>query len=358
MRRHFIASASAAFLCVATTGAGADTGPTPPGSSVAIETAPLRQQTLTDFVAGLGTVTTSDDAMVDIAFLHAGQVSLLHVRPGEAVRAGQALIELAADPSVLLSFERAQAALDFAKQDLARTRAQFSQHLATNAQLAAAQKAVDDAVAALATERQLGNDRRTEIVNAPFDGYIASLAIAPGDRLQPNTTVMKLARTDQGTRVVVGLEPEEARRVKPGMAAELSPVFAPDQHLPGSVTAVGGTLNATSKRIDTWIDGPAASDPPVPGTAVTVRITVAQHDGWVVPRQAVLHDDAGDYIFQVAEGRARRVPAQIGLQTDQQTEISGTFDLALPVVTLGNYELQDGAAVREPPAASASGAPR
>jgi RND family efflux transporter MFP subunit len=356
MHRRFVASALAAVLLLAADGVCAGTPAAPPEPSVAVETAPLRQQTLTDVVAGFGTVTTTDNAMVDIAFLHAGQVSLLHVRSGEAVRAGQALIDLTADPSALLSFERAQATLDFAKQDLARTQALVAQHLATNAQLAMARKAVEDATAALATERQLGNDRRVEVANAPFDGYIASLAVAPGDRLQPNTTVMKLARTDQGVRVVVGLEPEEARRVKPGMAAELSPVFAPDQHFPGSVAALGGTLNAASRRIDTWVDGPAASDALVPGTAVTVRIAVAQRHGWVVPRQAVLHDASGDYVFQVVGGKARRMPVQIGLETDQQTEISGSLDPALPVVTLGNYELRDGEAVREPAAASASGA--
>jgi membrane fusion protein (multidrug efflux system) len=362
MRRYLVASASAALLLLAaggllaTGGAGTDNPPVPPTPSVAVETAVMRQQTLTDFAAGLGTVTTSDDAMVDIAFQHAGQVSLLHVRPGEAVRAGQSLIELTADPSALLSFGRAQAALDFAKQDLVRTQDLMAQHLATNAQLAAARKAVDDATAALATERQLGNDRRVEVVKAPYDGYIASLAVAPGDRLQANTTVMKLARTDQGTRIMVGLEPEEANRVKPGMTVELSPVFAPDQHLQGSVAAVSGTLNAVSKRIDAWINGPAAADGLVPGTTVMARIAVAQHTGWVVPRQAVLHDDAGDYVFQVAAGKARRVSVRVGLQTDQQTEISGSLDPTFPVVTLGNYELQDGTVVRESVAAAASGA--
>jgi membrane fusion protein, multidrug efflux system len=362
MRRHLVASASVALFLLAAggllaaRGTGGDNTPVPPTPSVAVETTALHQETLTDFAAGLGTVTTSDDAMVDIAFQHAGQVSLLHVRPGEAVHAGQALIELTADPSALLSFGRAQAALDFAKQELVRTQALMAQHLATNAQLAAARKAVDDATAALETERQLGNDRRVEVVNAPYDGYIASLAVAPGDRLQPNTTVMKLARTDQGTRIMVGLEPEEARRVKPGMTAELSPVFAPDQRLQGSVAAVGGTLNVASKRIDTWINGPAASDTLVPGTTVTARIAVAQHTGWAVPRQAVLHDAAGDYVFQVADGKARRVSVRIGLQSDQQTEISGSLDPSLSIVTLGNYELQDGTVVREPTARSASGA--
>jgi RND family efflux transporter MFP subunit len=351
----------ASLFCVAGADcAFADDTASPQQSSVEVQTAPLRQETLTDVISGYGTVATSEDAMVDVAFLHAGQISQLHIRPGESVRAGQKLIELTADPSATLSFERAQAALDFAKRDLARTQSLVAQHLATNAQLAAAQKAVDDAEAALATERQLGNDRRIDIATAAYDGYIANLAVALGDRIQPNTTVLKLARTDQGVRVTVGFEPEDARRIQPSMPTEISPVFAADQHLEGSVRSIGGTLNPASRRIDTWIDAPASPGPSMaPGTAVAVRITVAQHIGWVVPRQAVLRDDRGDYIFQIADdGKARRVTVQTGLQTDQEIEIAGQLDPALKVVTLGNYELQDGAAVREqgPPAAAAAAA--
>jgi multidrug efflux pump subunit AcrA (membrane-fusion protein) len=130
------------------------------------------------------------------------------------------------------------------------------------------------------------------------------------------------------------------------MAAEITPVMAPDaQPARGTVRQVSGTVNSTTRLIDAWIDvmGSAAL---VPGTSVTVSIIVSQHRGWVVPRNAVLHDDKGSYVFQVVDGHARRVAVQTGIDTDRLTEISGQFDASLGVVTAGNYELQDGMAVR------------
>jgi RND family efflux transporter MFP subunit len=319
---------------------------TPPAPSVLIETAAPREQVLKRTVQGYGIVATSEDAVIGVSFLHPGQISRLRVRPGEVVKASEVLLELSTDPSATLGYQTAVAALDFAKRDLARTKTLLAQHLATNAQLAAAQKAVEDAIAAVEVQRKLGNDRNTEVITAPFNGYVTALTVALGDRVQPNTTVLKLAPTDR-VQVTVGLQPEDAARVQAGMAAEVVPVFTPDSRLSGVVRGATGTINPATKRVDVWVELAAAEQELVPGTAVSVEIVLEQHTGWVVPRDAVLRDGNGDYIFQVTGGKAERVPVKTGIETDKFTEIIGRIDTRRPIVTVGNYELQDGMAVRE-----------
>ena len=319
---------------------------TPPAPSVLIETAAPREQVLKRTVQGYGIVATSEDAVIGVSFLHPGQISRLRVRPGEVVKASEVLLELSTDPSATLGYQTAVAALDFAKRDLARTKTLLAQHLATNAQLAAAQKAVEDAIAAVEVQRKLGNDRNTEVITAPFNGYVTALTVALGDRVQPNTTVLKLAPTDR-VQVTVGLQPEDAARVQAGMAAEVVPVFTPDSRLSGVVRGATGTINPATKRVDIWVELVAAEQELVPGTAVSVEIVLEQHTGWVVPRDAVLRDGKGDYIFQVTDNKAERVPVKTGIETDKYTEIIGPIDTKRPIVTVGNYELQDGMSVRE-----------
>jgi membrane fusion protein (multidrug efflux system) len=319
---------------------------TPSSPSVLIETAAPREQILKRTVQGYGTVATSEDAVIGVSFLHPGQISRLRVRPGEVVKAGDVLLELSTDPSATLGYQTAVAALDFAKGDLARTNTLLAQHLATNAQLAAAQKAVEDAMAAVEVQRKLGNDRNKEVINAPFNGYVIALTVALGDRVQPSTTVLKLARTDR-VQITVGLQPEDAARVQTGMAAEVVPVFTPDNRLSGVVRGATGTINPATKRLDVWVELVAAERELVPGTAVSVEIVLDQHTGWVVPRDAVLHDGKGDYIFQVNGSKAERVPVKTGIETDKYTEITSHIDIKRSIVTVGNYELQDGMAVRE-----------
>lgn len=329
-------------LLVVSAASGAEPAPE---ASVLIETAVPREQLLKRTVEAYGIIATGEDAVAGISFLHAGQISDLRVRPGQVVDAGELLLGLSTDPSATLSYQTAVATLEFAKRDLARTNILVAQHLATNAQLTAAQKAVDDAMAAVEAQRKLGNDQKTELATAPFDGYVTGLMVALGDRVQPNTTVMKLARTDR-LQVTFGLEPEDAVHVKTGMKAVVVPIFTPVRQLNGVVRGVTGSVNPATKLIDAWVDLPAA-DPLVPGTAVSVQIVLDEHIGWVVPRDAVLRDQTGDYIFQVIGTRAERVAVKTGIETDKFTEIIGPIDPKRQIVTLGNYELQNGMAVRE-----------
>ena len=55
----------------------------------------------------------------------------------------------------------------------------------------------------------------------------------------------------------------------------------------------------------------------------------------------------GDYLFQVAGGKARRVQVEKITESGGYTGITGLTDLSLPVVTVGNYELHDGMPVRD-----------
>ncbi len=315
-----------------------------PAPTVEVETAPMRHEELASMVEGYGTVAAGEDALLGVSFLHGGQVSRLLVRQGEAVKSGEPLLDLATDPSSALSFVTASTQLEFARRELARTQRQVDERLATNAQLAAARKAVEDAQAAVATERRLGNDRGVETAMAPSDGYVASLTVAPGDRVQANTTVLKLARSD-GLRVDAGLQPEAAARVQAGMTVDITPIFAPERRIEGTVRSVSGTINPASRLIDVWIDAPAAKSL-VGGTPVSVRVVLERHAGWVVPRQAVLRDQQGDYVFQLSGSIAHRVAVTTGVETDADTEIAGA-NPANRVVTLGNYELRDGMTVRE-----------
>jgi hypothetical protein len=131
------------------------------------------------------------------------------------------------------------------------------------------------------------------------------------------------------------------------MGAEVLPVFTPDRRWSGVVRGVTGVINPSTKRLDIWVELAAGAPELVPGTAVSVQIVLEQHTGWVVPRNAVLRDGKGNYVFQIAGSKAERVPVKTGIETDKYTEITGPIDPKRQIVTVGNYELQDGMAVRK-----------
>jgi membrane fusion protein (multidrug efflux system) len=84
----------------------------------------------------------------------------------------------------------------------------------------------------------------------------------------------------------------------------------------------------------------------IPGMRVRAEIVAEQRDAFVVQRQAVLNDEQGTYLFQVADAKARRVNVQVAIDNRDLLGVTGAIDVRLPVVVQGNYELSDGMPVR------------
>jgi membrane fusion protein, multidrug efflux system len=67
----------------------------------------------------------------------------------------------------------------------------------------------------------------------------------------------------------------------------------------------------------------------------------------LTPREAVLTDANGPYVFQIAAGKAKRLAVTIVGEAGDKTVITGPLDPTRKIVVTGNYELSDGMAVRE-----------
>jgi membrane fusion protein (multidrug efflux system) len=328
--------------------------PAPPAAAAAagagapsalVKTAPLQQSTLSDVLIAFGEVTTGQ--VVAISFPRAGQVSRLLVLPAQRVRRGAPLATLASDPTAKLAYTQAETAVDFARGELRRNQELFALQLATQSQVDAARKALQDAEANLATQRQLGGDIGTATVTAPFDGVVTAVAVAQGDRIQPGAVILQLGHTDV-LRVRLGIEPADSSLVRVGLPATLTPVDDRTRSVSASIAENQGLVDPKTQLIDAIAVVPAAGATfLVPGMHVRAAIKVGQHRGWAAPRAAVLTDAAGAYVFQVAGGKARRVNVTAGDESQGMVAISGGIDPRLPIVVLGNYELQDGMQVRE-----------
>ena len=192
-------------------------------------------------------------------------------------------------------------------------------------------------------EKRIGAGRALEQVRAPFDGVVASVPAAQGERLAAGAPVLQLARAG-AQRVLLGVEPEDVSRVRPGMTVSVIAVFSAERKVEGRVAQVFGMINPQTQFVDVLVEVPGGGL--LPGTRVRAEIQLNRQTEWIVPRSAVLRDALGAYIFQVRAGKARRVDVQTGLEQGGLITVQGNFVANDPVVSLGNYELQDGMAVR------------
>lgn len=239
------------------------------------------------------------------------------------------LLSLAAAPETAAAYARAKAEADFARTALIRTRGLFQERLATNIQLADAERAAAEAAANLSAQERLGG------------GAAESAARAPDDRI---------AASGADTRyVLLGVDPEDAAKLKPGMVVRVTAAFDPTLTAEAHLEQVGGQVDETTGLVDLSASLPGKETARfIPGAAVNAAIVLKLTHGLAVPRSAVLHDEQGDYLFVVKAGVAHRVDIQAGTDDGSWVAVEKGLEARDEVVTLGNYELSDGMAVREP----------
>ncbi len=323
---------------------------------VEVSTATTRQRIFHTLVDGFGTFTGDARRTKTLTLPQAGQVVDTPITPGRRVHKGQTLLRLATDPTARSTYAQAVSALKQARDALTRTQRLHAERLATNSQLDSAGKAVSDATAALDAQARLGGAQAVASLSAPADGVIMALDVKLGERVAAGAKLIEFT-PQLAFAAQVGVQPMDARRIHADMPATVTPVYATGSaSFKGKVALVADAINPQTQLIDVLIDpDPGEEIGLAAGAALSAQIDVAQYTAWAVPRNALLDDDKGHYLFQIEQGRAHRVDVRLRSPDGDPVGVEGKLDAHAPVITLGAYELSDGAAVR---ASSSSPTPR
>jgi membrane fusion protein, multidrug efflux system len=320
-------------------------------ASVAVETVAPRTGVAPDLVTAYGSATPALDGGMTLSLQQDGRVLAIAVTPGETVRAGERLLDFGVSAAAVSIYQQAVSALTAARQQRAHTAQLLGQQLATRDQLAQADKAVADAQSTLDALHREGADSPSQTLQAPFDGTIATIPVAQGDRVQPGATMMTITRLD-GLVVTVGIDPGERVRVHQGEPVHLVPLID-GAELDGQILRVDGMLNPRTRLVDADVSVPAGSV--ISGAAFRAEIKVGELSGWIVPHDAVLTDTHGSYVFQIVGTTAARVNVTVAGPAGGDDVVQGPLDPQRPLVVQGNYQLADKSPVRvETPSASAA----
>jgi len=318
-----------------------------PAGEVAVTTVAPVRQTFHDSVEAWGSAASDPQHARSISLAHGGQVTALQVSAGQAVKRGQPLLTIAPDPAAHSAYQQAQTALTLAAGELKRTEQLASQRLATQSQLAAARKALADAQSALAAQRALGGGADSETVDAPADGVVTGLQVGLGERVAANAPLLSFTPA-HALLALLGVQPEDGARLRPGMSVRLQSVYGTPQSFAGTLRMIGQSIDPQTHLLDAQVELPAAAGVSlVAGAPLDAQIRTADFTAWSVPRAAVLHDEHGDYLFQVEQGHAKRVDVKLRSAQGDPVGVDGPLDAKAKVIVLGVYELNDGDAVRE-----------
>ncbi|MFT4162815.1 efflux RND transporter periplasmic adaptor subunit [Shinella sp.] len=272
---------------------------------------------------------------------------------GSVVKKGQPLARLA-DETVRAGLRKEEAALETAKADLAKAKANadrarqvrgsgaLSDEKITEYLIAeqTATAGVESAEASLESQKiQLA---QTTIV-AVDDGLVTSRSAQLGAVVSSGTELFRLVR-QQRVEWQAEISARYLPRVKEGLTATIS--GPGDRRIEGSVRLVGPTVSTDTGRALAYVALPAEGHPPV-GLYVTGQIEMETTPALTVPETALVLRDGIAYVFTVdKDRRATRLRVETGRRNGGEVEVLSGLDRSADVVTTGGAFLSDKALVR------------
>ena len=370
-------AALAAVACVILSNAacrGTETAGPPPDARppAAVGVAPVKGVDEPVIVEATGSF--QPDESSDVAPESSGRVTETPVDVGQHVAKGAVLIRIqAVDANLRLqearaAAERAEANLKLAESQnaLAQTTAQRNEALlkgglipqttadeartqaetAANsvlvaraslsqarAQLALAQKAVDDVV-----------------VVAPFAGYISQRRVAAGEFVQPSTAVVTLLRIDP-LRLQLTIPSIQASQIAVGQAVTARVDAFPGRFFEGKISAVNPLIAAESRSFMVEASVPNPGGQLKPGMFAVASVDQGRTErAMLVPKRAVI-EDVNTNSFRVfvvdKENKARIRVVQLAARQNQpeSTKILTGLKEGERVATSNLADLYDGAVV-------------
>jgi membrane fusion protein (multidrug efflux system) len=307
---------------------------------------PLRKTTIDEDVIAYGTIVAppSETRVVSVPF--ESRVTKVLVAPGETVKAGQPLVEVEGSAATKLAVEEASNAQAAAERDLQAVQQRYDQKLATNADLYTAENNLRTAQGRLKSLQQGGAGAPSQL-KAESDGIVSKVDVQIGQVVPIGNPLIEVAAQNR-IEADLGVEPADAVLLKVGQPVKLEASSATDARpVPGTLRLIGQRVDPATRLVDVRASLPQDARLLL-DSFVVATIARTLPDVLVVPRDAALPNEEGGYeLFTVKDGKAVKHSVRLGIENDHEVQVISD-DLALgdQVVIVGNYELEDGMAVR------------
>ncbi|CAN5509908.1 efflux RND transporter periplasmic adaptor subunit [soil metagenome] len=321
----------------------------------------VESQDVPMFLNGLGIVQAYNNVTVRARV--EGELQGIYFKEGQEVKQGDLLAQI--DPRTY------QAALDQAKAKMMQDQAQLANAnsiLARNEQLLKTgvldrqsfdtQKySADQLTAAVAADKAAMDSAQTQLdythVTAPIAGRVGIRQIDVGNIIRDtDTSSIVVINQIQPISVVFTLPQQDLGKAREALISkEPLKVLALDRDnlstlAEGQLEVLDNLIDSTTATVKLKAVFPNTDYKLWPGQFVNVRLLLGiQKDALTVPAPAVQRGPNGTYVYVVADNQAKMQDVTIGSTEDGRTVIAKGLTAGQPIVTDGQYRLQEGSRI-------------
>lgn len=290
-----------------------------------------------------GTATLEARHEADVVAKVGGVIREVLVEEGERVSAGQVLARLE-DERLRLEVARARAEVGKLEQEYSRMARLHEQGLVSKAEFER-QKYELEALRASLESARLQLDWTA--IRAPMDGIISARYIKAGNMIQANQPAFHVVNFDP---LIAELHvPEtELAKLAAGQPAVLRADALPGRQFQARVERINPVIDPQTGTFKVTVEVDGHSDPMLrPGLFVRVGIVHdVRENALLVPRAAIVNEDAETAVFVVRDGKAVRQTVSTGYANNGTIEVTAGLQPGDLVVTVGQGSLRDGSPVK------------
>jgi len=282
---------------------------------------------------------------VEVTTEVAGLVREVKFKSGTDVHAGQALVQLNADPEIA-TLKSLTAEAHLAKLTYQRDVIQYRARVIGKAVLDAATANWKSAEAKKASEAALVAEKT---IRAPFNGRLGITTVNPGQYLDAGASIVTLQSLNP-IYVDFRLPQDDLSRVKVGQTVHVTADGFPGSVFTGRVTAINPLVDPSTRNFEAeaTIDNPHRKLKP--GMFVrTVVESGAPRRYLTLPQTAISYNPYGDTVFVVHAGAkpsdtptAQEVFVTLGPTRGDQVAVLKGLSAGERIVTSGQMKLKNG----------------
>ena len=312
--------------------------------SALVKVTPARMMSMADQLRVYGTVEFAPEDGRTIVLPAETLVSQVLVAAGQRVKQGQPMLQVQPSVGDQLQLKQAEIGLKFAIADQHRVANLRQRQLATNSQLQTANQSLARARAALQDIQLRLQQLKNGQVSAPINGVVTIVHVHQGDLVPAGQPLLSLS-TGNALRVLLGVEPGILPRIHVGDSVSLLPVYGGQAPVQGKVSQIYSQIDPQTRLAQVVVPLPASPDL-LPGAMLQAEIVLHHQRVIAVPESAVLQQDGRSYCFVDVAGKAQKRWIDTGWQQAGWIAVKQGLRAGDSVVSLGNYELKAGMALR------------
>jgi membrane fusion protein (multidrug efflux system) len=308
--------------------------------AVAVEVSGLTVDTVIEQIQAVGTL--QPDEAVTVVSEIAGRIERIAFSEGQAVKAGDVLVEL--DATIL------EAELSKARADLALARANHDRTVTLAAQGMSTPRARDETRGALDVAQanlELAQARlQKTTLRAPLTGIMglravsAGAYVAAGQRIADLTSIHPL-KLDFRVPELALADVRRGQKVQMTVDARAGRSFS------GEIYAIDPVVDVAGRAIRIRARLPNPRGELSPGLFARVQVVVARRENaLLIPESAVFARDDKAYVYRVVDGHAVRTVVALGQRRPGFVEVREGLAPDARVVTAGQQQLRDGEPVK------------